>query len=95
MAGKCYRKPAIITSYHSETADFINLLYANTLLPLISKPTKYGDHSATLIDNVITNMSSQNSLYGIILDDVYQSFCYLVMSKTTDLLHILQKEFAK
>ena len=55
---------------HSETVDFLNLLYANTLLPLISKPTRYGDHSATLIDNVITNMYSQNSMYGIILDDI-------------------------
>ena len=55
---------------HSETADFLKLLYANTLLPLISKPTGYGEHSATLIDNVITNMYSQNSLYGIKLDDI-------------------------
>ena len=55
---------------HSETADFLNLLYANTLLPHISKPTRYGDHSATLIDNIITNMYSQNNLYGIILDDI-------------------------
>ena len=68
---------------HSETADFLNLLYANTFLPPISKPTRYGEHSAILIDNVITNMYSQNSLYHIILDDIsdhYQSFSYLVMS---------------
>ena len=67
----------------SETADFVNLLYANTLLPLISKPTRYGEHSAILIDNVIMNMYSQNRLYHIILGDIsdhYQSFWYLVMS---------------
>ena len=55
---------------HSETADFLNLLYANTLLLLISKLARYGDHSATLIDNIITIMYSQNSLYDIILDDI-------------------------
>ena len=37
-------------------------------------------------------MYSQNSLYGIILEVIiYQSFWYLVMSKTTDLLHISQR----
>ena len=41
---------------HTETDDFLNLLSANTLLPLITKPTRYGDQSATLIDNIITNM---------------------------------------
>ena len=56
---------------HTETDDFLNLLSANTLLPLITRLTIYGDQSATLIDNIITNMyDGLNNFSGIILDDL-------------------------
>ena len=56
---------------HTETDDFLNLLSANTLLPLITRPTRYGNQSDTLIDNIITNMyDGGNNFSGIILDDL-------------------------
>ena len=55
---------------HAVTGDFLNLLYANTMLPMIIRPTRYGEFSATLIDNIITNKFSGTSLTRILLDDI-------------------------
>ena len=52
---------------HADTGDFLNLLYANTMLPMITRLTRYGEFSATLIDNIITNEYSGTSLAGILL----------------------------
>jgi len=55
---------------HPETDKFLNILYAHSLLPTIKKPTRITDHSATLIDNILTNMFDDNQLSGIIIDDL-------------------------
>ena len=55
---------------HPETDKFLNILYAHSLLPTIKKPTRITDHSATLIDNIFTNMFDDNQLSGIIIDDL-------------------------
>jgi hypothetical protein len=39
-------------------------------IPLINKPTRLTSHSATLIDNIFTNCPSQNTVNGIILNDM-------------------------
>ena len=55
---------------HADTSDFLNLLYANTMLPMITRLTRYGEFSATLIDNIISNKLSGTWLAGILLDDI-------------------------
>ena len=40
---------------HRPTSDFVDILYANHMFPLIVKPTRVTDKSATLIDHVMTN----------------------------------------
>ena len=58
---------------HTETGHFLNVLSSNSIIPLITKPTRYGEHSATLIDNILTNKSFRSdSKYhsGIILEDI-------------------------
>ena len=41
-------------------AEFADLLYANSSIPLINRPTRVTRFSATLIDNIFTN-NFQNS----------------------------------
>ena len=41
---------------HSETGNFLNILFANAMVPTITRPTRYGEHCATLIDNILSNM---------------------------------------
>ena len=40
---------------HTETEEFLDMLYANNVLPIITKPTRLTDHIATLIDHIYTN----------------------------------------
>ena len=55
---------------HADTGDFLTILYANTMLPMITRTPRYDEFSATLIDNIITNKFSGTSLAGILLDDI-------------------------
>ena len=40
---------------HRPTSDFVDILYANNMFPLIVKPTRVTDKSVTLIDHIMTN----------------------------------------
>jgi hypothetical protein len=60
-----------IMNYNNENSalEFLNTLNALALLPLISKPTRITEETATLIDNIfITNPHNYNS--GIIISDI-------------------------
>ena len=55
---------------HSVTAQFIESLFAFSLLPMITKPTRITAHSATLIDNIFTNNTAVSSKNGSIISDI-------------------------
>lgn len=55
---------------HTNTEDYLNMLYSNNFLPLITKPTRLTDHSSTLIDHIYTNAPIQNTTSGIALADI-------------------------
>ena len=40
---------------HSASSDFLNLLYAYTFFPLINKPTRVQNDTATIIDDINCN----------------------------------------
>ena len=40
---------------HQLTSEFLDIMYANMLFPIITLPTRITWHSATLIDNIFTN----------------------------------------
>ena len=57
---------------HDLTNEFVDLMYCNEFLPLISRPTRITSTSATLIDNIFTsNHDDLNcSLNGILVADI-------------------------
>ena len=57
--------PHIKGSLHAQ--DFKNLLSSNLFTPLITKPTRITAHSATLIDNIYSNVAkpANNCVSGI------------------------------
>ena len=55
---------------HAFTQEFMDSLFSYMFIPLINKPTQLTSHSATLIDNIFTNCPSQNTVNGIILNDM-------------------------
>ena len=40
---------------HRPTYDFVDILYANNMFPLVVKPTRVTNKSTTLIDHILTN----------------------------------------
>ena len=54
---------------HTHTEEFLDMLYANNTLPIITKPTRLTDHTATLIDHIYANCL-QNFTAGIVTVDI-------------------------
>ena len=54
---------------HTHTEEFLDMLYANNTLPIITKPTRLTDHTAILIDQIYTNCS-HNFTAGILTVDI-------------------------
>ena len=57
-------------NHHTPTQEFIDTLFSQAFIPLISNPTRLTSYSATLIDNIFTNNLSQNVLNGTVLNDL-------------------------
>ncbi len=53
---------------HNNTSELFNVFITNSLIPLITRPTRVTDHTATLIDNIYTTLETDEQVYsGIIL----------------------------
>ena len=49
---------------HNPTNEFLDSLASNSFLPYILQPTRITSHSKTLIDNIFTNITLPDSIYG-------------------------------
>ena len=79
---------------HDLTNVFVDLMYFNEYLPLISRPTRVTATSATLMDNIVTNNHEylNCSLNGILVADLSDHFpifhvnCSLTVGETVSYL---------
>ena len=55
---------------HSNTKRFLDTMYSLGLYPLIDKPIRITDISATLIDNIFTNELRHHLTSGILINDI-------------------------
>ena len=55
---------------NSETDRFLNILFEHSALPTITKPTRFTNHSSTLIDNIISNCIINKYQSSIVLSDI-------------------------
>ena len=57
---------------HSRTADFLNLMHSHAFVPLITRPTRVTNISATLIDNIYTNniQNMSSSFQGLLVTEI-------------------------
>ena len=55
---------------HRKTKEFIDALYSLSMYPLIDRPSRITEYSATLIDNIFTNDLITDKLSGLIINDV-------------------------
>ena len=61
-------------SKHEKTNDYVDNLFACGFMPVITKPTRVTDHSATLIDHIYINNIGQKGHSGIVVTDVSDHF---------------------
>ena len=59
---------------NNQTKDFVHSLYTNAFYPTISKPTRVTEHSATLLDNIITNITGYCIKSGVLYNDISDHF---------------------
>ena len=64
----------LTTDTNHQTADFIHNMFTHTFCPTISKPTRITNYSATLIDNIITNIHEYPIKSGILYNDISDHF---------------------
>ena len=55
---------------HNPTSHFVDCLFSNSFVPLIQKPTRITDSSATLTDNIFTNCCDLSIKSGTLFSDI-------------------------
>ena len=65
-----YNIDLIKENSHKQTKQFIDTMFSVGLFPLITKPSRITNHSATLIDNIFTNETKHENVSGLIINDI-------------------------
>ena len=55
---------------HGETGQFLNNIYDWSYLPVIIRHARFTETSATLIENIFTNIPNESALTGILIADI-------------------------
>jgi endonuclease/exonuclease/phosphatase family metal-dependent hydrolase len=55
---------------HQSTERYLDMLYTNNFIPIITKPTRITDHTKTLIDHIYINKSIYQVKSGIAVFDI-------------------------
>ena len=66
---------------NNKTDDLLNNLFSYGISPIITKPTRITEHSATLIDHIYTNMLNNVCQSGVIVTDLSDHFGTFAMIK--------------
>ena len=64
---------------HNKKKDFLNTMISHYLLPHILHPTRVTDHSSTVIDNIISNNTSYETISGNIMTQISDHFPQFLM----------------
>ena len=55
---------------HTLTGEFLDGIYSNSFIPLITRPTRITAHTSTLIDNIFTNNFCSHLVSGLLFTDI-------------------------
>ena len=68
---------------HTETRDYVDTMFSNAFLPLITKPTRITPTSATLIDNIYSNdiLGEYTQMQGIIYTNISDHLPIFLLNK--------------
>ena len=69
-----------------ETADFLNNMHSNSLVPYITLPTRITPRSKTLTDNIFFNEINEAAISGNLITDISDHHAqFLITPKTGSL----------
>ena len=66
---------------HNSTDDFLNSMIFHSFLPYVLQPTRVTDHSATIIDNIFSNVTDYDTSSGNITTLISDHFAQFLMIK--------------
>ena len=72
----------LINTNSRQVNDFTNSMYATGFYRTISKPTRIDNHSATIIDNIFTNITQHKIHSGILYTDTSQYSTFMTFVTT-------------
>ena len=67
---------------NNHISDFVNTIFSSGFYPLINRPTRITNQTATLIDNIYTNIFHQHMSPGILITDITDHFPIFNVSQT-------------
>ena len=67
---------------HAKTHEYINNIFSQVFIPLITKPTRVATHTATLIDHIYYKQPDKRSSSGILKTDISDHFGIFSIIKT-------------
>ena len=76
---------------HTPKFDFMNTLLSYNFLPCIAHPTRISNNSATVIDNIFTNLTNSKITSGNILTHISDHFPQFLILETTNFSHKKQE----
>ena len=84
-----------ILSYNSDPkiTNFVNNFYANNMFPLIDRPTRITANSATILDNIFTNVLTKKINSGVCVTDITDHYPIFQITNSLDIKHISPKSF--
>ena len=68
---------------HKPTNEFLDSLASNSYLPYITQPSRYTNHSRTLIDNIFSNLISKDIICGNITATISDHLPLFLVSMNT------------
>ena len=75
---RLYYQPLNIDK-HDPSSEFVESLFSYSLYPLINRPTRITQNSATLIDNIFSNALNDHLFTGILYADISDHFPIFVI----------------
>ena len=70
---------------HDKTETYLDEIFANGFLPVITKPTRITNHSSTLIDHIYTNSKLDQFSSGIVTTDLADHYGVFILTKTDNI----------
>ena len=91
-----YNINLLSTETHLSTSEFVETMFSHMFIPLVNRPTRVKERSATIIDNIFVNYYGQNSCFsGILYTDISDHFPVFCIDKAHKAEQKLESQYKR